>query len=131
MSDTAKRDRTRHLIDAALRRMTELDARLGIESMLELDGPAPGSEEMAFAIGVKTLETAADSYGLDPAELLRAANDRSGLQTSALLAALRIRLDPSGLELVSGSCSGGILTGIRLGLMLAELIAQEPSEEAA
>lgn len=114
--------RTRGYLDSVVRRMLEADARLGIEA--HRAGTAPG-EALAFEIGRRTLDNAAASYGLDAATLMRETEERATLQTEALLSALGVQLEGNWLELVRGSCAGGMLTGIRIGLMLAELDAQE------
>lgn len=118
--------RTRHLLDSVFRRMMEADAKHGIEAMGSDQQPSTQAE-LAHAIGLRTLSTSAASYGLDAATLLSAIDAHAALQTSAMLAALGLRLDAQGSQLVGGSCTGGMLTGIRLGLMLAELVAQEPT----
>lgn len=99
--------------------MLEVDARNGIESMRN-DGTAPGSEDNAAAIGTQALEDIANAFDLDAGELMGFARSHGEMQAGAMLAALRIDLTGDGQSLVFGSTIGGILTGLRVGLLIAD-----------
>lgn len=120
MSDAV---RTRHLLDRAFRAMLEADARAGMDAMT---AGAHDHASRAEAIGLRALELTAASYGLDADVLLEQANARGELQADATLAAIGWRIrDEAALNVIRGTTGGGVLTGVRLGLMLAELVAQE------
>lgn len=115
---------TRALLNEIAQRMLEVDVRNGIEAIRA--GTSPG-EGTAQAIGLHVLADVSVAFDLDSDELRKFAQTHSELQTDAMLANLRLTLTEEGLQLVRGSTMGGMLTGLRVGLLIADQRDRERS----
>lgn len=111
-----------HPIDAAIAAMDEADVRAGMTAAHDLQrGLTPGSVDFAEAIGNAALEDLCAAFDLgDPSEVLERTQRRGEVQGTILLRTLGVQASRDVTTLVVGSTSAGILTGLRLGLLIAE-----------
>lgn len=123
---SASSDETAAAIDAALEAIDAADIRAGMTAVRDMSsGLRPGSPELAERIGRESLRSVGEAFDLDVGVLLDRAQQRGTLQADLLVRTLGVVLNDNARELVRGACQSGILSGVRLGLLIADARARD------
>jgi hypothetical protein len=100
-----------------LRAMDDVDARAGLQVVEEgIRSP----QEVSQHVGAEALTLLCEAYDLDVVEILTMASARGGLIATLVAAQLGHSRCPSRASYEGGIVAAGILTGLRIGLMLAD-----------
>lgn len=108
-------------IDRAIAAIDEADIRAGVRALQENPGDVANMREgLAHKIGQDAIADLCDAFGLDSDELLAKTEARGAFQGDALLTALGIQANSELRTLVRGAVQAGLLTGVRIGLLIAD-----------
>ena len=114
-------------------RLQQLDLRAALDTT-ERDGIPLGQANRANhaqATGLRLIADLTDAYDLHAETILATAQTRAQLQKRAMLAGLGIQLDEQSDALVEGAVIAGLLTGLRMGLLLADIERDTPTGDPA
>jgi hypothetical protein len=85
-----------------------------------LSGVQQAAQELSTSLGNHILGTLCEAFGIDQDELLKVAEERAIAQSRAVAFAYGAPRSRTEASWDAGIALGGILTGLRIGLMLAD-----------
>lgn len=103
-------------LENALAAMEQADAQLRDEALAEGDGIVAA----ALRTGFGALEVTCEAWGLDLDQLIATAYVRGLKMLDLTLAMNGATADPAEREFVAQLIAGGLITGVRVGLLVAD-----------